>query len=85
MFRIFNVYGPDCHGAIDDFLNKLRKTPHKLEVLGTGKQSRDFVYISVMVDALLKAATSRGSRRVFNVGTGTTTSVAELAKIIVVF
>ena len=84
MFRIFNVYGPDCHGAIDDFLNKLRKTPHKLEVLGTGKQSRDFVYISDMVDALLKAATSpEAPGEVFNVGTGTTTSVAELAKIIV--
>ena len=50
MFRIFNVYGPNCHGAIYDFLNKLRKTPDKLEILGTGKQSRDFVYVSDMVD-----------------------------------
>jgi UDP-glucose 4-epimerase len=84
MFRIFNVYGPDCHGAIYDFLNKLRKNPNKLEVLGTGKQSRDFVYISDMVDALLKAATSPAAPgEVFNVGTGTTTSVAELAKMIV--
>ena len=84
MFRIFNVYGPDCHGAIYDFLNKLRKNPNKLEVLGTGKQSRDFVYISDMVDALLKAATSPAAPgEVFNVGMGTTTSVAELAKMIV--
>jgi UDP-glucose 4-epimerase len=84
MFRIFNVYGPDCHGAIYDFLNKLRKNPHKLEVLGTGKQSRDLVYISDMVDALLKAATSPAAPgEVFNVGTGTTTSVAELGKMIV--
>jgi UDP-glucose 4-epimerase len=84
MFRIFNVYGPDCHGAIYDFLNKLRKNTKKLEVLGTGKQSRDFVYISDMVDALLKAATSPAAPgEVFNVGTGTTTSVAELAKMIV--
>jgi UDP-glucose 4-epimerase len=84
MFRIFNVYGPDCHGAIYDFLNKLRKNPNKLEVLGTGKQSRDFVYISDMVDALLKAATSPvAPGEVFNVGTGTTTSVTELAKMIV--
>jgi UDP-glucose 4-epimerase len=84
MFRIFNVYGPDCHGAIYDFLNKLRNNPHKLEVLGTGKQSRDFVFISDMVDALVKAATSPSAPgEVFNVGTGTTTSVAELAKMIV--
>jgi UDP-glucose 4-epimerase len=84
MFRIFNVYGPDCHGAIYDFLNKLRKNPNKLEVLGTGKQSRDFVYISDMVDALLKAAISpQALGEVFNIGTGTTTSVAELARMIV--
>ncbi|PVX24766.1 MAG: hypothetical protein CW691_06645 [Candidatus Bathyarchaeum sp.] len=84
MFRIFNVYGPDCHGAIYDFLNKLRKSPDKLEVLGTGKQSRDFVYVSDMVNAILKAATiPEAAGHVFNIGTGTTTSVAELAKMLV--
>jgi len=84
MFRIFNVYGPNCHGAIYDFLNKLRKTPDKLEILGTGKQSRDFVYVSDMVDVLLKAAiTPEAAGQAFNIGTGTTTSVAELAKMIV--
>lgn len=84
MLRIFNVYGPNCHGAIYDFLNKLRKTPNKLEVLGTGKQSRDFVYISDMVDALIKAATSPTTAgQAFNIGTGTTTSVTELAKMII--
>ncbi len=84
MLRIFNVYGPNCHGAIYDFLNKLRKTPDKLEVLGTGKQSRDFVYISDMVDALIKAATSpTAAGQAFNIGTGTTTSVTELAKMII--
>jgi UDP-glucose 4-epimerase len=83
MLRIFNVYGPNCHGAIYDFLNKLRKTPDKLEVLGTGKQSRDFVYVSDMVDALIKAATSpTAAGQAFNIGTGTTTSVTELAKMI---
>jgi len=84
MFRIFNVYGPDCHGAIYDFLKKLKKTPDKLEVLGTGKQSRDFVYVSDMVNALIKAATiPEAAGQVFNIGTGTTTSVAELARMIV--
>jgi len=83
MLRIFNVYGPNCHGAIYDFLNKLRKTPDKLEILGTGKQSRDFVYISDMVDVLIKAATTEASGQVFNVGTGNTTSVTELAQMII--
>jgi len=84
MLRIFNVYGPNCHGAIYDFLNKLRKTPDKLEVLGTGKQSRDFVYVSDMVDAIIKAATSPTvAGQAVNIGTGTTTSVTELAKMII--
>jgi UDP-glucose 4-epimerase len=84
MLRIFNVYGPKCHGVIYDFLDKLQKTPDKLEVLGTGRQSRDFIYISDMVNFLLKAATSPAAvGEVFNVGTGTTTSVSELAKMII--
>lgn len=84
MLRIFNVYGPNCHGAIYDFLNKLRSNPDKLEVLGTGMQSRDFIYVSDMVNFLLKAATSPTAvGEVFNVGTGITTTVSELAKIMV--
>jgi UDP-glucose 4-epimerase len=84
ILRIFNVYGPNCHGVIYDFLGKLQKTPEKLEVLGTGRQARDFVYISDMVNSLLKAATSPAATgEAFNVGTGTTTSVSELAKMII--
>ena len=82
--RIFNAYGPNCHGVLYDFIKKLQKNPKKLEVLGTGRQSRDFVYISDMVDFLLKAATSPAAPgEAFNVGTGTTTSVAELAEMII--
>ena len=84
MLRIFNVYGPNGHGVLPDFLNKLRKTHDKLEVLGTGRQGRDFVYVSDMVAILLLAATSPAAvGQIFNVGTGTTTSVTELAKKII--
>jgi len=84
MLRIFNVYGPNCHGAIYDFLNKLRETSDKLEVLGTGLQSRDFIYVSDMVNFLSIAASSPTAvGEIFNVGTGITTSVSELAKMIV--
>ncbi len=84
MLRIFNVYGPNGHGVLPDFLTKLRKTPDKLEILGTGRQARDFVYVSDMVRVLLLAATSPAAvGQIFNVGTGTTTSVTELAKKII--
>ena len=85
MLRIFNVYGPNGHGVLPDFLNKLQKNPNKLEVLGTGRQGRDFVYVSDMVRVLLLAATSPAAvGQIFNVGTGTTTSVTDLAKKIIV-
>lgn len=84
MLRIFNVYGPNCHGVMDDFLDKLQKEPDRLEVLGNGKQSRDFIYVSDMVDFLIEAATSPAAvGQIFNVGTGKTTSVLELAEKIV--
>ena len=86
ILRIFNVYGPNGHGVLPDFLSKLRKTPDKLEVLGTGRQARDFVYVTDMVRILLLAATSPAAvGQIFNVGTGTTTSVTELAKKIIKF
>ena len=85
MLRIFNVYGPNGHGVLPDFLNKLQKNPNKLEVLGTGRQGRDFVYVSDMVRVLLLAATSPAAvGQIFNVGTGTTTTVTDLAKKIIV-
>jgi UDP-glucose 4-epimerase len=86
MLRIFNVYGPNGHGVIPDFLSKLKKTPDRLEGLGTGKQGRDFVYVSDMVQFLVLAATSPAAAgQVFNVGTGTTASVSELAKKLIEF
>ncbi len=81
IFRIFNVYGPNGHGVLPDFLIKLKKTPNKLEILGTGRQSRDFIYVSDMVNILILAATSPAAPgQIFNVGTGITISVTELAK-----
>jgi UDP-glucose 4-epimerase len=80
-FRIFNVYGPEGHGVLPDFLNKLKKIPNKLEILGTGRQGRDFIYISDMVKILILAGISTAAAgQIFNVGTGITTSVTELAK-----
>jgi UDP-glucose 4-epimerase len=84
MLRIFNVYGPRCHGVMDDFLDKLQKEPDRLEVLGNGQQARDFIYISDMVNFIIEAATSPAAvGQVFNVGTGETTTVLELAEKIV--
>jgi UDP-glucose 4-epimerase len=44
---------------------------------GDGRQTRDFVYIDDVVDALVRSA-SRGSGLVINIGTGEQTSISEL-------
>jgi UDP-glucose 4-epimerase len=79
--RFANVYGSRCHGVIHDFLDKLVKNPDKLEIIGTGQQCRDFVHVSDVVDALVKAGTIESAvGEVYNLGFGKTVSILELAK-----
>lgn len=81
--RFANVYGLRCHGVIHDFLEKLVKNPDKLEILGTGQQCRDFVHVSDVVAALILLGEKEGiNGEVYNLGLGKTTSILELANMI---
>lgn len=78
--RYGNVFGPrqDPHGeagVVAIFLGRLARgeAPH---VYGDGRQERDYVYVGDVVEATLAAAGKPGG--VFNVGTGTATSVLDL-------
>ncbi len=83
ILRLSNVYGPRCHGVINDFLDKISRNPEKLEVIGTGLQSRDFVHISDVVEAFILAAVSESAvGKTFNIGFGKTTKIIDLAKMI---
>jgi UDP-glucose 4-epimerase len=63
-------------GVVASFLAALgRGQPPTLE--GDGRQSRDFVFVDDVVDAVVRA-TQRGSGLVMNVGTGTATSVRDV-------
>ena len=79
--RFGNVYGPrqDPHGeagVVAIFLGRLNEG-EPCRIFGDGKQTRDYVYVGDVVDALT-AALDRGQGGVFNVGTGKETSVLEL-------
>ncbi|MEF8802302.1 MAG: NAD-dependent epimerase/dehydratase family protein [Halolamina sp.] len=84
--RYFNVYGPgqtagDYSGVISIFREQaLADEP--LTVHGDGDQTRDFVHVDDVVEANLAAATTDATDEAFNVGTGTETSVLELAETI---
>jgi UDP-glucose 4-epimerase len=80
--RLANVYGPrqDPHGeagvvAIFSEMMLAGKTP---TINGTGKQTRDYVYVEDVVEAFM-AALANGLEGPYNVGTGVETDVNALA------
>ena len=85
--RIFNAYGPrvrttGVYGAVFGvfFKQKLKNKP--LTVIGNGKQSRDFVYVTDVVKAFFKAATSNKVGQIYNLGSDNPQSINKLVKLI---
>lgn len=88
--RYFNVYGPRQRadspytGVMTKFLVAAREG-RSMTIFGDGLQSRDFVYVGDIAAANLAAATCEGALvagKVFNIGTGSSISVNDLAAII---
>ena len=84
--RYFNVFGPrqskEYAGVIKLFLEKIKqKIPPKIN--GDGLQTRDFVHIDDVVMANILAMDSDIKHEFFNVGTGNSISVLELANAII--
>ncbi len=83
--RIFNAYGPGCltkttcPSMLNIFLaQKANNKP--LTIVGDGTQSRDWVYVSDVVEAFMLVA-EKGTGT-YNLGTGTPITVNRIAKII---
>jgi UDP-glucose 4-epimerase len=71
LFRFVSILG-ECytHGHVVDFYDKLRRNPHRIEVLGNGKQRKSYLYIQDCIDAMLLAVrTAQEPVNVFNLGT----------------
>jgi UDP-glucose 4-epimerase len=85
VFRFGNVVGPrQTHGVGFDFLRQLLKNPLKLRILGDGTQSKSYIHVRDVVEAVLLTAT-RSSQRfsVQNVATGDYITVTEIAHLAV--
>ncbi len=80
--RYFNIFGPRSRkGVMFDFLQKLQKDNRRLEVLGTGNQMKDYLYINDAVDAtLLVASKGKLVGEAYNVGSGESHTAKGLAK-----
>jgi UDP-glucose 4-epimerase len=83
--RIFNAYGPGqdlppSYPPVIPQLLRQAQSGGSLVILGDGTQTRDFVYIDDVVDALVQAATATDvNRAVINVGSGQEVSINDLA------
>jgi UDP-glucose 4-epimerase len=85
VLRFFNVYGPrqgmnDYSGVITRFI-EFSKQGLPLVIYGDGSQTRDFVNVHDIVEAVLVSMKHNGAEgEVFNIGSGKPTSINELAK-----
>ena len=85
IFRFANVVGSRCtHGVIFDFINKLRKNPEELEILGDGRQRKSYLYVSDCVDGMLFGfENAKDQINLFNLGSDGATEVNRIAEMVV--
>jgi UDP-glucose 4-epimerase len=87
--RIFNAYGPGqritaAHPPIIPNFIRQAMQNGTLVFHGDGTQTRDYVYVDDVINALVAAATVQGlNGQIINVGSGTETSVKDLARLVI--
>ena len=84
--RYFNVYGEgqtgSYAGVITKFLNRLKEKKSPI-IFGAGTQIRDFIFVGDVALANIVAMQSNVKNGFYNIGTGITTSIQQLAKIMI--
>jgi len=86
IFRFPNVIGPNLtHGVIYDFVKKLKENPKELQILGDGTQTKPYLYVLDLVEAIIKFTIDKKINpgvEVYNVGVESATSVKTIANIV---
>ncbi|MCK5224272.1 SDR family NAD(P)-dependent oxidoreductase [Candidatus Calescamantes bacterium] len=85
IFRFSNVYGPRQNpqseaGVVSIFANRMLKDK-KINIYGDGNQTRDFVYIRDVVDAMVEVYEQK-TQGIFNISTGKEATVNEIFHIL---
>jgi UDP-glucose 4-epimerase len=85
-FRFANVVGPrQTHGVGYDFIRRLRQDPSSLRILGDGTQSKSYIHVEDVINAMLLVFQSGQKSNqpfdVFNVATDDYISVTEIADV----
>ena len=84
--RYFNIFGKgqtgSYAGVITKFMEKLKQKTSPI-IYGDGNQLRDFIFVEDVAEANLAAMNSSVKHGFFNIGTGITTSITQLANIMI--
>src|SRR3970282_1332147 len=86
-FTLFNVYGPrsrtsGTYGAVFGVFLAQKLAGKPFTVVGDGTQTRDFTFVTDVVEAFIRAARSDVTGEIFNVGSGNTYSVNRLVELL---
>lgn len=85
--RFFNIYGPNsrttgAYGAMFGVFLAQKINNQPLTIVGNGNQTRDFLYVSDLCEAILKASFSKKNGEIYNAASGKETKVKYIAKLI---
>lgn len=86
--RFFNVYGPGQKttayytSVINHFVNRIRNGEPPV-IDGRGEQSMDFIHVHDIARSVVMALDTEGVNAPVNIGTGTDTTIADLARILI--
>jgi UDP-glucose 4-epimerase len=84
IFRFPNVIGPRLtHGAVFDFINKLKADGTKLQILGDGEQRKPYLHVRDLVDAIMRFKNVPQGVTTYNIGVESQTRVTDMAEIVV--
>jgi UDP-glucose 4-epimerase len=80
VFRFGNVVGPrQTHGVGFDFVRSLLEDGTSLRILGDGSQSKSYIHVEDVVDAVLAGHAAEAVYQAYNVATGDYITVREIA------
>lgn len=87
IFRFPNVIGPRLtHGVLFDFIRKLQKDGSHLEILGDGRQTKPYIYVTDLINAIIRFTLADDVKRtgvsLYNLGVDGETSVTHIADIL---
>ncbi len=85
--RLFNVYGTrsrtsGTYGAMFGVFLAQKISNKPYTIVGSGYQTRDFTYVSDVINAFIKSSKSKLSNEIFNVGSGKTVSIHKITKLL---